>query len=36
MIPFVIDDRQHLLADALNELLRRCAGGTLDPATVCG
>ena len=33
MIPSVIDNQQHFLADALNALLDRCQGGPLDIAT---
>ena len=33
MVPSVIDNQQHQLADALNELLGRCRGGPLDVAT---
>ena len=33
MIPSVIDNQQHFLADALNALLERCHGGPLDIAT---
>jgi SNF2 family DNA or RNA helicase len=33
MIPSVIDNQEHLLADVLNALLDRCAGGPLDIAT---
>ncbi len=33
MIPFLIDNEQHRLADVLNALLERCAGGPLDIAT---
>ena len=33
MIPSVIDNQQHFLADALNALLERCRGGPIDVAT---
>jgi SNF2 family DNA or RNA helicase len=33
MIPFVIDNSQHRLADALNELLAQCRGKPVDVAT---
>jgi DNA-binding transcriptional regulator YbjK len=33
MIPSVIDNQQHFLADSLNELMDRCRGGPLDIAT---
>jgi hypothetical protein len=33
MIPSVIDNQEHLLADALNTLLNRCAGRPMDIAT---
>lgn len=33
MIPHVIDNQQHRLADVLNELLAHCAGGPVDVAT---
>ena len=33
MIPSVIDNQQHFLADALNALMERCQGGPLDIAT---
>ena len=32
-IPFVLDNQQHRLADALNELLAQSAGKPLDIAT---
>ncbi len=33
MLPTVIDNQQHRMADVLNELLARCAGGPVDVAT---
>ena len=33
MLPSVIDNQRHRLADVLNELLARCAGGPVDVAT---
>lgn len=33
MIPFLIDNEQHRMADVLNALLQRCAHGPLDIAT---
>ena len=32
-IPFVIDNQQHRMADALNELLAQCVGKPLDIAS---
>ena len=33
MIPAVIDNQEHRLADVLNVVLDRCAGGPVDIAT---
>ncbi len=33
MLPFVIDNQNHRLVDALNALLDQCAEGPLDIAT---